>query len=153
MNTKDKYGALITIRGEYDGDDEAVELVTSGSFSGRDGGYEIKYSESELTGMEGTSTTLFVHGGRITVERQGAVSTQMIFEKGVRHISAYNTPFGTMLVGVSASSVSSEFDATGGSLSVDYSLEIDHALAGYNSFTLTVRNKPSQGTENSDVCI
>jgi len=135
--------ALITIRGEQDeldwnGSTDVMEFVTAGSFAYKDGGCQIRYMESELTGMEGTETRLRAEGGRVTVERTGQVSAQMIFEPGKRHVSAYATSSGTMLIGVSASAVRMDFDESGGSLSVDYSVEIDHALTGYNRFSMQV---------------
>ena len=37
---------------------EELELVTEGTMEFRDNGWEISYAETELTGMEGGTTTL-----------------------------------------------------------------------------------------------
>ncbi len=132
---------MISIRGAQfsDDEDDVVEFVTAGEYYKSDKGYEIRYQETELTGMEGTETRLSVEGRRVTMMRTGRFSTQMIFEKGQKHLSLYNTPAGTMLVGVNTSSVDIELDDLGGRLAVNYSVEIDNVLTGYNRFELKVQ--------------
>ena len=82
---------IISIKGKQlyaeSGPDE-MELVTAGSLR-RDGqgGYSISYQETELTGLEGTTTRLYVNGGRVTLLREGSINSQMVFEMGKRHMS------------------------------------------------------------------
>ena len=111
---------------------EAVEFVTSGSYLLKDGAYVISYNESELTGLDGTTTTLSVDGGRVTIVRNGAISSQMVFEKGRRHISCYDTDLGALTVSVNADSIRTRLDDSGGEIEVGYELEIDNAVAGSN---------------------
>lgn len=122
-----------------DGDDDEVELITAGSYYCKDGSYYITYEESEITGMNGTTTTLKVDKDCVTLSRSGPVSTQLIFERGQKHMSYYETMFGSLLVGVNAHTVKTCLDDDGGDIEVDYSVEIDHALAGESIFRVNVR--------------
>ena len=76
--------------------------------------------------------------------REGEVSSQMVFQEGRRHLSVYNTPFGSMTVGVNTRSLSSTLTETGGQINIDYALEIDHALAGTNSFFIDVKESTTE---------
>ena len=141
--------AIISIKGEQqispdEEQGEVIEFVTSGSFGIVNGVCHIKYSESRLTGMEGTKTHVSVDGGKVTVIRSGYISSQMIFEKGQKHLSLYETPAGAFTIGVNAFDVGSQFDENGGSLWVDYSIEIDNAVAGYNYFSIDVKRPGTQ---------
>ena len=54
---------IISIKGtqKYDGGEPgAVELVTAGRLARDEAGYTLSYQESELTGLEGTLTTIQV---------------------------------------------------------------------------------------------
>lgn len=62
-------------------------------------GYTLSYQESELTGLEGTMTTIQVEGEQVTLMRVGEFNTQMVFREGRRHLSMYNTPYGAMAIG------------------------------------------------------
>jgi uncharacterized beta-barrel protein YwiB (DUF1934 family) len=133
---------IISIRGTQsyeDIEDDVIELVTSGTLSQDETGYQLSYKESELTGLEGTTTTFQVEHDRITLVRLGQINSQMVFEEGQKHISMYETPYGAMTVGVAARRVRSTLGETGGNIEINYALEIDHAIAGENYFYIHVR--------------
>lgn len=130
---------IISIKGKQsyeDMEDETIELVTEGRLD-PDGteGYTLSYQESELTGLEGTLTTFQIEPERITLLRIGEVNSQMVFEQGRRHLSLYDTPYGSLSVGVSTRKMHAELGLSGGSI------EIDHAVAGQNLFQINVREK------------
>ena len=137
---------IISIKGKQlyaeSGPDE-MELVTSGTLK-RDsqGGFTISYQESELTGLEGTTTKLHIDGGRVTLLREGNTNSQMVFEEGRRHLSMYETPFGELSIGINTKRMRSTVDEAGGDLEIDYAIEIDNLLAGENLFRLNVKKHP-----------
>lgn len=140
---------IISIKGEhaYPGQEqEVVELVTAGKLSDQPGGgFLLTYQESEVTGLEGTVTTIQVNGPRVTMMRAGAFNSQMIFEEGRRHLSMYDTPYGALSVGINTRKMRAAIDKSGGDITIDYGLEIDHGAAGDNRFHITVR-EPGAGT-------
>ena len=121
------------------GDGESIELTTAGRLYRKNGSYYIIYKESELTGMEGVTTTLKVEDKRITLMRNGLYPTQMVFEKGQRHFGVYRTEFGAMMVAISARDVRHSMTDSGGDLLIDYSIEIDSVLTGENLFRINVK--------------
>lgn len=133
---------MISIRGyqAYEGnEDDSMSLLTEGRLSQTEDGYQLSYEETELTGMEGTTTTFQIQGPRVTLMRMGSVCSQMVFEEGRRHLSLYSTPYGNLEVGISTSHLRSTINPQGGKLEIDYSIEIDHVLAGHNAFRISVR--------------
>lgn len=140
-----KDNVIISIRGSqiYDGQEpDVTELVTAGTFREEDGGYTIAYQETELTGLEGTTTKLRVEGGRVTLLREGSVNSQMIFEEGKRHLSMYETPYGSLAVGIDTRRLVSTIGESGGDLKINYAIEIDNLLAGKSLFQLSVKKNP-----------
>ena len=138
---------IISIKGsQYNGENgpEEMELVTPGSLI-RDGQgrYTISYEESELTGLEGTTTVLRIEGGRVTLLREGSVNSQMVFEEGCRHLSMYETPYGALSVGINTRRMKNTVGEDGGDLEIDYAVEIDNLLAGQNLFRMSVKRDPA----------
>lgn len=133
---------IISIKGmqefEQAGKDR-IELVTQGSLRRVKGILTLCYAESELTGLEGTTTTIQVEPERVTMLRTGQVNTQMVFQEGRRHLAMYNTPYGAMAVGVSTRHLYAEMGDEGGDIEIDYNIEIDHAVAGRNVFQINVK--------------
>ena len=118
---------------------DVIELVTEGRLA-RDGeSYTLSYQESELTGLEGTLTTIQVDGEQVTLMRVGEFNSQLVFQEGRRHFSMYNTPYGAMTIGVNTRHLLAQLTDQGGDIEVDYSVEVDHALAGRNVFRISVR--------------
>ena len=133
---------IISIRGtqDYSGTDpDTMELVTEGKLAVQDGALRLSYEESELTGMEGTTTVFQVEPEKVTLLRLGSVQSEMVFEAGRRHMSLYSTPYGNMEIGVRARRLNSTLELTGGRLEIDYDIEINHMLAGQSLFRIDVR--------------
>lgn len=140
-----KKDVIISIKGmqTYDGvEPDGIELVTQGTLSDHPDGYVIAYAESELTGLEGTLTTLEVAPERVTLLRTGEVCSQMVFERGRTHRSMYDTPFGSMEIGINTRKLHSTLGERGGELEVAYSIVVNHSLAGENHFHINVREIP-----------
>ncbi|MGI5962975.1 MAG: DUF1934 domain-containing protein [Lawsonibacter sp.] len=137
---------VISIKGMQRYEDcapDTIELVTEGRLVRDEAGYTLTYQESELTGLEGTLTTIQVEGEQVTLMRVGEINAQMVFQEGRRHLSMYNTPYGAMAIGVNTRHLLAELDDHGGDIEIDYAIEIDHAIAGRNVFQIKV--KEAQG--------
>ena len=76
-----KKEALIQIKGiqRVDGDNDVVELLTTGFFCRQKDGYLISYEESEATGFEGAQTTLLYEE---KPNRVGASTASSLWSRG-----------------------------------------------------------------------
>lgn len=136
---------VISIKGvqKYEGTaPDTMELVTKGRLSREGESYTLSYQESELTGLEGTTTRVHIDGGRVTLLREGNTNSQMVFEEGRRHLSMYETPYGALSIGVNTRRMRSTVDEAGGDLEIDYAIEIDNLVAGQNLFRMNVKKHP-----------
>ena len=141
---------VISIKGTQKYEDtppDVIELVTKGRLIRDEGGYTLTYQESELTGLEGTLTTIQVEaeGELVTLMRVGEVNAQMVFQEGRRHLSMYNTPYGAMAIGVNTRHLLADLNDQGGDIEIDYAIEVDHAIAGRNIFQIKVREADGCG--------
>lgn len=143
-----KREALIKIKGiqRAGGDDDVVELLTTGFFSRQKGGYLISYEESEATGFEGAKTTLLYEeeAERVTLTRSGSVNTQLIVEKGKRHQCSYDLGYGSMIIGVNCSVIHSTLSEEGGQIAFGYSLDLNTALTSENQVMVSVIPQPKE---------
>ena len=140
----EKLPVLLSIRGEQyfdDIDPDATELMTEGTMEVTGDGIVLSYEESELTGMEGTTTTFEVKGPRVTLTRSGAVNSQMVFEEGRQHTSLYETPFGELSVDIQTSELKHNLSERGGLMEIKYSIAVEHTVTGRNCFKIRVRRK------------
>ncbi|TYQ15312.1 UNVERIFIED_CONTAM: uncharacterized beta-barrel protein YwiB (DUF1934 family) [Acetivibrio alkalicellulosi] len=121
-------------------DSNTLELVTEGKYYKKGNAYFVTYKESQVTGMEGTTTTLKISDdGIVTLMRFGSVNTQFIFEQGQKHMSYYDTKYGTFTIEVTTNIVNIDVDDKGGEIRVDYRLDIDDNKSGQNDFHMFIR--------------
>ena len=141
---ENKLPVLLSIRGEqyFDGiDPDETELMTEGTMVLTENGMVLSYEESELTGMEGTTTAFEIKGPRVTLTRSGAVNSQMVFEEGRQHTSLYETPFGELSVDIQTSELKHNLSERGGLMEIKYSIAVEHTVTGRNCFKIRVRRK------------
>ena len=140
----EKRPVLLSIRGEQyfdDIDPDATELMTEGTMVLTEDGMVLSYEETELTGMEGTTTTFEVKGPQVILTRTGTVNSQMVFEEGRQHTSLYETPFGELTVDIQTSTLKHNLTQRGGVMEIKYSIAVEHTVTGRNCFKIRVRPK------------
>ncbi|MBR1972477.1 MAG: DUF1934 domain-containing protein [Oscillospiraceae bacterium] len=139
-----KQPVLLSIRGrqEYpEQEPEVIELTTDGTMEFRNGGWDISYEESELTGLAGVTTTFRVEPGKVTLDRKGALKSRMVFEQGVEHNSLYQMPFGALMLSVKATHVFYDIVPDGGVIDLSYNINIENTEAGVIDYHLDIRVK------------
>ena len=124
----------------YD-EEQEISLNTEG-FMNLDGDrVEIVYEESEITGMEGSRTSVVFdksNSGLVSMLRDGSVSTALVFEKGKRHHCVYNTPIMPFEICVRTLRVENNV-LDEGRLKLDYIIEIRGAKAERTKFELEIK--------------
>ena len=137
---KQKVMLSICGRQSYMGQEpEVIELVTEGWMEFLNGGWEICYEESELTGLKGVTTTFRVEPEQVTLLRTGALHSNMVFRQGVPHESLYQMEFGALMITVCAKSMFFDLTPEGGMIDLVYSIEIENSEAGMIDYHLDIR--------------
>ena len=137
-----KRDAILSIQGRQtyaDQEPEIIELVTEGTMDFRDGGWDISYEETALSGMEGVTTTFRVEPGRVILRRQGTLQSEMVFEEGVSHDSLYQMSFGALLMTVKATFLFYDIVEDGGTIDLSYNIDIENTEAGVINYHLDIR--------------
>ena len=139
-----KRAVVLSIRGRQTygkQEPEIIELVTEGTMEFANGGWDISYEESDLTGLAGVTTTFRVEPGKVTLIRRGALNSQMVFQEGVSHDSLYEMEFGALMINVRATSVIYDIVPDGGMIDLVYQINIENTEAGEIDYHLAIRAK------------
>ena len=118
---------------------DSIELVTEGKYYKKGNHYYVTYKETEMTGMEGTTTTLKIEDGKVTLMRFGPKSSQLIFEEGEKHLCHYDTLHGAFTVGVFSNKVNINMNDFGGEMTIDYFIELNQIETGKNDLYMCIR--------------
>lgn len=134
--------AIISVKGTQKNDQnesDTIELITEGSFYIKGNTFYVVYEESELSGMDGTTTTLKITEDKVTLLRFGTNKSKMVFEKNKRYESDYDTPYGKILLGILPKDVKVTMSETGGEITIKYALDLNNKTVSDNELYLKVR--------------
>lgn len=128
-------------------DEDFVDFTTDGlyTYDGEVGC--LTYLESEVTGMEGTRTSVIVMPDQVVVDRDGLITSRMIFKEGERSAFLYNTPYGTATLNINTRRIRRNVGENGGNVEIDYVVDMDHAVVTRNRFQLKVTEQKQMGEQ------
>ena len=139
-----KQEVVLAIRGRQSYEDQEpdiIELTTDGTMEFRDGGWDISYEETALTGLEGVTTLFRVEPDKVILTRTGKLRSEMVFQKGVVHESLYQMDFGAMMIAVCAQFLYFDITPDGGMVDLVYSIDIENSGCGTVDYHLDIRAK------------
>lgn len=138
---KDVVISMHSVHG-YDTDDkDIIDFCTDGHFF-KDGDVScFSYLETEVTGMEGTRTSVIVRPDEVVIDRDGMISSRMIFREGEKNSFLYSTPYGTATLGINTRKIKHSFNENGGSMEVDYVMDMEHELVSRNKIFLKIEEQ------------
>ena len=135
--------ALISITGtqQLEGEEsESIQLVTEGSYCYEPGYICFSYVETQMTGLEGVVTTFTIEDEKkVTLRRVGKVNSEMVFELGRIDDSLYEAGPGALMLRVQTKSLAVLMNEHGGIFDLSYSIEVEYATCGLNSYHIEVR--------------
>ena len=105
--------------------DEVIEVITGGQYFNRGGKQYILYDEM-IEEYEGVSkNTIKFMNGIVDITKKGFTNVHMVFEKDKQNMTCYETPFGSLMVGINAKSIQLLEKENDISLDLEYSLEVN----------------------------
>lgn len=120
-----KKKALISVSSKQKGGTEdAIEVVTPGVFFKDEDKLVASYEETEISGMDGTTTTLEIYNDYFILNREGTTSSRMEFSQNNNDVILYNTPHGALELNFVVHKVEMDIDEEGGTIYANYDLII-----------------------------
>ena len=129
----------------YGEEEDTIDFTTDGQYAFDGDTACLTYEESAVTGMEGTRTSVLVSPDRVVVDRDGTVTSRMVFSPGEKHAFLYETPVGSATLHMDTRNVKSRFNEHGGQMEIDYVIDMEHAFASRNKFKMTVKEQTKTG--------
>jgi uncharacterized beta-barrel protein YwiB (DUF1934 family) len=127
-----------------EGSDDVMEFTTLGTYHIRKGTYYIIYRESEVTGMEGVTTSLKIESDKVTLNRMGEANYKQIYQLGVLHRATYVTPQGSFYLGADTKEMEICLTEHGGHISLKYNLFIDEDFISQNKLRIMIKEEAPQ---------
>lgn len=138
---------LIHVRGlqmmETDDAQELIEIVVPGQYYFRNGSHYLRYEEMLDDTAETTVNYIKMSPNGVEVRKQGQVNVHMVFEEGKKNKTFYNTPYGTLQMGISATGLELKESEDGIQMKVDYALDMNEEHVADCYLTVQAQSKDS----------
>ncbi len=118
---------------------ETIELTTIGTLEHEEDTITLRYQESSLTGLSGTTTIFRISPGKIILERVGSVESRMEFIEGESSESLYRIEEGVLLLRVFARKMDVHLENDEGYFDLNYGIEIENTPMGTIDYHITVQ--------------
>ena len=117
---------------------EPFELITDGEYALENGVSTFSYIECGLTGIEGYLTTFDVEPDRVVLRRSDGYAGDMIFAEDKKHHFLYDTPYGSVTMGIDTHSIIKNLRDDGGNLEIRYDISVDNISVSRNLFEISI---------------
>lgn len=120
---------------------ERIELTTEGTYRFKNNHLYLVYKESELSGMEGTTTTLKLIEGNVSLKRHGTQNIDMLFSQGKRVKTLYHTPYGDIPMEILTRNIELDIkeDPFEAHVAIDYDISVKGLFEGKNKMTIVAK--------------
>lgn len=137
---KDVVIKIKTSQVDLKGASDDMELVTKGEFYTKDDSMYIVYQETELSGMEGTTTMLKISDDLLVMKRYGSNTSKMVFEKGKRFKTRYRTSQGDLSMEILTNYVDISMNEDNSKIDIDlvYDINIAGIFEGKNKMNISI---------------
>ena len=123
-------------------DDEPIEVVTSGNYYYKNNKHYILYDEYiDDSELEVTKNKMIISDDKISLTKSGPASVNMLFEPGKDTVTYYNTPFGSLVIGLSNSKIDAKHEENLIDINIQYDLSINYSHVSNCNICLKVTPK------------
>ena len=131
---------LIHVRGlqlmETDDEQEPIEIVVPGQYYFRNGSHYLRYEEM----LDDSAQTTVNY---IKMSSEGVVNVHMVYEQGKKNKTFYNTPYGTLQMGIAATGLELKESEDDIQMKVDYALDMNEEHVADCYLTVQAQSKDS----------
>lgn len=142
--TKDVIVTISGLQFAQEMEAEPVELVTTGSYYKKNGKHYVIYDEI-MEGFEGSTKNIIkLTEDSLDITKKGVANVHMVFEKNKKNVAYYNTPFGSLFIGIDAEKVQVEESEENIDVKVAYALEANYEHLADCQIQMNIKSKDAR---------
>lgn len=120
---------------------ESVEIITIGEYYFKDDLHNIIYDEVSEDLTDVVNCIIKFDQNKVEIIKKGTTNVHMIFEEKKKNVTYYNTPYGDLLVGLSATKIKISEQEDSLEVKIGYSLEINNQHISNCEISMCIESK------------
>lgn len=140
--TKDVFLSISGLQFGLSGEDaEKIETVLTGTYYEKSGRHYVLYEETMEGFVEPLKNTMKFCDGFMELSRSGPVNVRMVFEENKKTMTSYQTPYGTIQLGIDTKKIHITQDPDKILVDVVYILDMDGSYLADCNLAINIRAK------------
>ena len=138
---------ILSIKGlqtSPDQDTDTVEVIAPGEYYFKNDKHYVVYDEVNEGDNKTTKNVIKFKDDYMEVTKRGTVNVHMIFEKNKKNVTYYYTPYGSLLMGIEAESVSVSESESFIRTEAKYELEMNYEHLADCNISIEIKPKGSK---------
>ena len=120
---------------------EPIEVITPGEYYFKNGNHYLMYDDADEDETKGCKNIIKFRNAYLEVTKRGTYTAKLVFEKDKKTLSQYQTPFGTMNIGITTTSVSYKEENNAIELTAKYSMDINSGFIADCEVSVLAKSK------------
>lgn len=142
--TKDVIITICGLQAGPDTDGEPIEMIVTGEYFYKNNKHYLLYEEVVEGETETNKNRIKFMPGYMELNKNGVVNVHMVFEENKKNITHYYTPYGSLILGIDAKSVTVDETEDFMEVKAEYALELNQEHVADCDIRITVQSKESK---------
>ena len=122
-------------------EEDIIEVINVGRYRIINGSEYVKYDEVYEESTQKSTNTIKISEKCVEITKKGLVTAHMSFVEGEKPMTFYDTPYGSIYLGIFAQNIQIERDEDDIRISIDYSIDMNYEKVADSHIDIEISSK------------
>lgn len=122
-------------------EEDIIEVINVGRYRIINGSEYVKYDEVYEESTQKSTNTIKISEKCVEITKKGLVTAHMSFVEGEKTMTFYDTPYGSIYLGIFAQNIHIERDEDDIRISIDYSIDMNYEKVADSHIDIEISSK------------
>lgn len=122
-------------------EEDIIEVINVGRYRIINGSEYVKYDEVYEESTQKSTHTIKISEKCVEITKKGLVTAHMSFVEGEKTMTFYDTPYGSIYLGIFAQNIQIERDEDDIRISIDYSIDMNYEKVADSHIDIEISSK------------
>lgn len=122
-------------------EEDIIEVINVGRYRIINGSEYVKYDEVYEESTQKSTNTIKISEKCVEITKKGLVTAHMSFVEGEKTMTFYDTPYGSIYLGIFAQDIQIERDEDDIRISIDYSIDMNYEKVADSHIDIEITSK------------
>lgn len=122
-------------------EEDIIEVINVGRYRIINGSEYVKYDEVYEESTQKSTNTIKISEKCVEITKKGLVTAHMSFVEGEKTMTFYDTPYGSIYLGIFAQNIQIERDEDDIRIAIDYSIDMNYEKVADSHIDIEISSK------------